>query len=455
MLRKDAGTFSAGLTSYERADRRLPETQPQEGRSIVGEPQQLQLRKIRSFRFFWASRAISGLGSAITMVALPVLTYQRTGSPVLVSLVAAAETIPYLALGLLAGALADRVDRRRLMIFADVLNAFCLGSIPAASALGVLTALQIIAIALVSSTLSMLFDSGVYGLLPEVVGRDNIAKANSAVYGTEATVRIVGTAVAGGLIAALRPPGALITDALSFAASALLIAAVNYRPVVRSGTSGAYPPIRQAVADGLRFLFSHPMLRLMTVAGTLQSVSGGAIIGQLVVFASRDLGIQGSDPRIGFLYTAWSAGGIGGSVLLPRLLRRFSAFGVLLAALVAGTALGLVIVLSVDWIVALVAIAAWGTAYLVVLVNTMSYSQEVTPDNLQSRVNTTRRALSSGLGVPLGALVASALTVQFGIRVGMSTAVISIGTAAVLVCLMRMRMQRSPRHPATSPSPLS
>lgn len=420
----------------------------------MSEPRQSQLRNIRGFRFFWLSRAISGLGSAITMVALPVLTYQHTGSPVLVSLVAAAETIPYMALGLLAGALADRVDRRRLMIFVDLLNAFCLGSIPAASALGVLTSPQIIAIALVSSTLSMLFDSGVYGLLPEVVGRDNIAKANSAVYGTEATVRIVGTAVAGGLIAALRPAGALTADALSFAFSALFIAAVSYRPPVRRGTGGAYPPLRKAVAEGLRFIFSHPMLRLMTVAGTLQSVSGGAIIGQLVVFASRELGIHGSDPRIGFLYTAWSAGGIGGSVLLPRLLRRFSAFGVLLAALIAGTALGLVVVLSTNWIVALVAIAAWGTAYLVVLVNTMSYSQEVTPDELQSRVNTTRRALSSGLGVPLGALVASSITVQFGIRVGMSTAVISIGAAVVLVSLMRLRTQRSHPHPAASPPPV-
>jgi MFS family permease len=375
------------------------------------------------------------------MVALPVLTYQLTGSPVLVSLVAAAETIPYLALGLLAGALADRVDRRRLMVVADVLNALCLGSIPAASALGVLTSAQIIAIALVSSTLSMLFDAGVYGLLPEVVGRGNIAKANSAIYGTEATVRIIGTAVAGGLIAVLQPAGTLTIDALSFAVSGFFIAAVNYRPAVHPETGSAHVPLRQAVADGLRFLFGHPMLRLMTVAGTLQSISGGAIIGQLVVFASRVLGIHGSDPRIGFLYTAWSAGGIGGSALLPMLLRRFSAFGVLLAALIAGTALGLVVVLSTNWLVALAALAAWGPAYLVVLVNTMSYSQEVTPAELQSRVNTTRRALSSGLGVPLGALVASTLTVQFGIRVGMSTAVISIGTAVVVVGAMRLKMQ--------------
>lgn len=440
-----AGPFSGpNLASRKGLNISVPRTQRERNRSVGSEPQPIYLFRLSSFRFFWLSRAISGLGSAIAMVALPVLTYQLTGSPVLVSLVAAAETIPYLALGLLAGALADRVDRRRLMIVSDALNALCLGSIPAVSALRLLTSAQIIAVALVSSTLSMLFDSGVYGLLPDIVGKTNIAKANSAIYATEATVRIVGTAVAGGLIAVLQPAGALTANALTFAASGCFIAAVKYRPAVRLGPGDAYPPLRQAVADGLRFLFNHPMLRLMTVAGTLQSISGGAIIGQLVVFANRALGIHGSDPRIGFLFTAWSAGGIGGSVFLPRLLRRFSAFGVLLSALVAGTALGLVVVLSTDWIIALVAIAAWGTAYLVVLVNTMSYSQEVTPAKLQSRVNTTRRALSSGLGVPLGALVASTLTVQFGIRTGMSTAVISIGTAAVLVSIMRLRMRTAP-----------
>jgi MFS family permease len=406
-------------------------------RSAARETHGASLRGTRGFRSFWLSRAISSLGSAITMVALPVLIYQLTGSPVLVSLVAAAEAIPYLALGLLAGALADRVDRRRLMITADLLNAVCLGSIPLAAALGVLTAAQIIAAALVSSTLSMLFDSGVYGLLPEIVGRDKIAAANSAIYGTEAVVRIAGTAAAGGLIALLGPARTLATDATSFLVSGVLITTIGRRAA--AAAVGERPPLRKAVAEGLRFLFGHPMLRLMTIAGTLQSISGGAIIGQLVVFADRALGIHGSDPRIGLLYAAWSAGGIGGSLLLPRLLRRFDAFQILAVALLAGAALGLVVVLSSDWLIALAAIAAWGTAYLVVLVNTMSYSQEVTPPDLQSRVNTTRRTLSSGLGVPLGALLASILTVQFGIRVGMSTAVVSIATAAVIVWSARLR----------------
>jgi MFS family permease len=398
------------------------------------EAPQIPLRRIPGFRWFWLSRAISGLGSAITTVALPVLTYQETGSPLMVSLVAAAATLPYVVFGLIAGTVADRVDRRRLMIITDWLNAACVASIPLASALGILTGGQVLFVALASASLTLFFEAGVYGFVPDIVGKDKLTEANSAIYGAQTVVRIAGNAVAGGLIVVFRPAGTLALDALSFAVSALLLRAVA-RTVARPERPAAAkrPGFKESIREGLHFLYHHPTLRLMTVVGTLQSFSGGAIIGQLVVFADRVLDIHGSDGRIGLLYMAWSAGGIGGSFLLPRLRRRFEAVPLLLGVLPLGALLGLVVVLTSDWRITLVALTVWGSAYLVVLVNTMTYSQEVTPSELQGRVNTTRRMLSSGLGVPLGALVASTLTVRVGIQAGMSTAVVSIALAAVLV----------------------
>ncbi|WSQ13336.1 MFS transporter [Streptomyces sp. NBC_01231] len=398
------------------------------------------LRGITGFRNFWLSRAVSGLGSAITTVALPVLVFQESRSPVLVSLVAAAGTLPYLAFGLIAGAVADRTDRRTLMIATDCLSALSLASIPAAWALDTLTVTHIVVVAFLSSSLSLFFDAGVYGLVPNIVGKDQLAQANSSIYGAETVVRIVGNAVAGALIALMTPVGTLTLDALSFACSALFIRAVTNVASHPAGSRGMRPGFRESVAEGLRFLVGHPTLRTMTVVGTLQSFSGGAIVGQLVVFADRVLGIHGSDDgRIGLLYMAWSAGGIGGSLLLPRLRRRFDAFPLLLGVLPIGALLGLVVVLTTDWRISLVALTVWGTAYLVVLVNTMTYSQEVTPSELQGRVNTTRRMLSSGLGVPLGALVAGSITVSVGIRAGMATAVVSIALAAVVVWVVQLR----------------
>lgn len=390
-------------------------------------------RKMRAFQYFWLSRAVSGLGSAVTTVAMPVLAYQVTKSPVIVALVSAAGTVPYVAFGLFAGAFADRVDRRRLMVATDVLNALCLASVPLAAALGVLTAVQIVVAALLSSSLTIFFDAGVYGLVPALVGKPNLAEANSAVYAAETVVKVVGTGVAGVLIALLHPAGTLTIDATSFAASALLLRGVANHSAAHEPAKGNRPGFRQSVGEGLRFLWRHPTLRLMTLAGTLQSFSGGALVGQLVVFADRVLRLHGADPRIGFLYTAWSIGGICGSIYFPRVLRRVQPFQVLLIALPVSTVLGLAMQLSWDWRVALVAVAAWGSVNVVILINTTTYSQGVTPPQLQSRVNTTRRMISSGLGVPLGALVSSTLTIHFGVHTGMLTATAAASTGALLV----------------------
>lgn len=402
------------------------------------------LRRSPGFRNFWLSRAVSGLGSAVTTVALPVLVFQQSGSPLLVSLVAAAGTLPYLAFGLIAGAVADRTDRRGLMIATDWLSALCLGSVPVAWALGVLTVGHVVLVAFLSSALSIFFDAGVYGMVPDLVGKESLTQANSSIYGAETVVRIAGNALAGGLIALFRPAGTLAVDALSFAVSALFMRAVTNVGARQPRSGAERAGFRESVGEGLRFLAGHPTLRVMTLIGTLQSFSGGAIIGQLVVFADRVLGIRGSDGRIGLLYMAWSAGGIGGSVLLPRLRRRFDAFALLLWVLPAGALLGLAVVLTTDWRIALLALTVWGTAYLVVLVNTMTYSQEVTPSELQGRVNTTRRMLSSGLGVPLGALVASGVTVAAGVRAGMATAVASIALAAVVAWVVQLRRLAKP-----------
>ncbi|WP_405008531.1 MFS transporter [Kitasatospora purpeofusca] len=401
--------------------------------------QAVPLRRIAGFRNFWLSRAVSGLGSTITVVALPVLVFRETRSPLLVSLVAASGTLPYLAFGLVAGAIADRVDRRTLMIVTDVLSALCLATVPLAWVLDVLTAAQVVAVAFLSSSLSLFFDAGVYGFVPDIVGKDSLVRANSAIYGVETVVRIAGNALAGGLIALFHPAGTLALDALSFAVSALFIRAVANVTARTDRPGPERSGLRESVGEGLRFLAGHPTLRTMTAVGTLQSFSGGAIVGQMVVFADLGLGIRGSDGRIGLLYMAWSAGGIGGSLLLPRLRRRIDAFPLLLWVLPAGALLGLVVVLATDWRIAMAALAAWGTAYLIVLVNTMTYSQEVTPPHLQGRVNTTRRMLSSGLGVPLGALVAGSLTVSVGIRAGMATSVVSITLAAVIVWVVQLR----------------
>ena len=105
----------------------------------------LPLRHDAAFRRYWLARVISLSGSVVTYVALPVLVYQITGSSLWTGLVTVSEAAPYLCVGLLAGAVADRLDRRRLMVATDLASAAVLGSVPVAYAAGMLTAPHVLA----------------------------------------------------------------------------------------------------------------------------------------------------------------------------------------------------------------------------------------------------------------------------------------------------------------------
>ena len=125
----------------------------------------------QSFVLYWLGRAISLLGTAITSVVLPILVYRLTTSAFLTSLLATLEVLPYFCFGLFAGVLADRTDRRRLMVGCDLLNTLLLGSIPLAAVFHVLTIPHIFVVAFLSAAAYVWFDAANFGALPTLVGR--------------------------------------------------------------------------------------------------------------------------------------------------------------------------------------------------------------------------------------------------------------------------------------------
>ena len=156
----------------------------------------------------------------MTYVAFPVLVYSLSGSPLLTSLVAALEAIPYLMFGLPAGALADRFNRKRVMVAVDVINAVVLASIPVASWFGALTVPHLLVAAFVVPALFVFFDAADFGALPTLVGRDRIASANSALWSTSTVVETVVPLAAAASFAVISPASLIAVDAVSYVASA-------------------------------------------------------------------------------------------------------------------------------------------------------------------------------------------------------------------------------------------
>ncbi|MET7402414.1 MFS transporter, partial [Dactylosporangium sp. NPDC005572] len=138
------------------------------------------LRADPAWRRFLLARAVSWSGSALTLVALPMLMFQATGSPALTALLTAVEALPYLLFGLFAGAYADRWDRRRIMVLTSVAEAVLLAGIPAAAALDILTPGHIVAVAAACATAAVFFDAASFAALPALVGRARIARATAA-----------------------------------------------------------------------------------------------------------------------------------------------------------------------------------------------------------------------------------------------------------------------------------
>ena len=207
------------------------------------------LRGDRAFRKFWTAGSVSLAGTLVTSVVLPILIYQRTGSAWQTSLLVAIETIPYLAIGLVAGAVADRVDRRRLMWRCELVSALLVGSIPLAAAAGVLSIAQVYLVAAGTATVFVWFDAANFGALPAIAGRDRIAIAYARLSASSSVLMIVAPALGGVLASTIGPASAMAIDAASYVVSALLLLSIR-RPFSVPGPAWPSPPPGCASASG-------------------------------------------------------------------------------------------------------------------------------------------------------------------------------------------------------------
>lgn len=372
-----------------------------------------RLRDDVDFRRYWIARTVSVGGSMVTYVVLPVLVYRMTGSSLWTALVTAVESLPYLCFGLFAGALADRADRKRIMVWADLASAVLLLSVPIADAADALTVGHVLAVGFGVHTLFVFFDAANFGALPTLVGRDRLAAANSTVFGTSTFLELTVPAAAGAVLAIVAPAPLLAADALSFLCSAVLVGRIGRPlrsaagrtagdPIGAGGTAGSR--LLGEIREGLAFLVRHPVVRVQTVVGTVVCMAFGAFSGQLVPWADRTLGLPPGDWRLGVLFAAWAVGGLVASAVFPWAARRLGEIQLTLVGLPVAGLIGLSVGFAGYWPVAVLAVAAWGVPTMTVILNAITLRQKVTPDRLQSRVNTAGRMLAFGLGTPIGAL---------------------------------------------------
>src|SRR5579872_1796365 len=404
----------------------------------------------RSFALFWLARTISVSGTAITTVVLPILVFRLTNSALATALLATFEAVPYLCFGLLAGALADRLDRRRMMVLSDALNTVLLGSIPVAAAFSALSLPLIYAVSLLSATAFVWFDAASFGALPALVGRERIVAANSAITTAGTIAAVAGPAVGGVLAATIGPALAISFDAASYAASALLLSRVPRSFALSSAASdasdkasGQESAVRRTLDDihaGLTYLWHQRLVRALTLLVSGLSFSGGAVLGLLVVYAVRALGLAHTDARIGLLFTAGALGSLLASLLLPLLAKRYPAGRVVLAGISLNLLFLIGLALAPGFGVALALMLAWEMTYTVVTISGISLRQRVAADALQSRVNASARMVAWG-GAPIGAAIGGAVAGLLPIRAAYLVMAVGVAASATIGWLSPVRRQ--------------
>jgi MFS family permease len=381
------------------------------------------------YRKLWSAAAVSNLGDGLDSAAIPLLTALLTRDPLLFAGVAIANKLPWLLFSLQAGAIADRVDRKRLMGTVNVVR-FALMATLGIAVLGdwaTIWMLYVVAFALgVGETL---FDNAAQAFMPALVRRDQLEKANGRLFAAEiVNNQFVGPPLGGFLfgIAAALP---ILLDAGTYAISAALILAIPGTYAARRTTAApARRRMRSDIAEGLRWLWNHRLLRALGVMLGILNGMGAAGFAIFALFALEILGV--SEFGFGVLLTMTAVGSVLASVVAERVVARFGRAPALIGSVVAfgGTSIGIGLTSSAVVVGALSALAGFGTVIWNII--TVSLRQTIIPDELLGRVNSVYRFLGWG-SMPLGALLGGALASLFGLR-----APFLIGGAVMLAALL-------------------
>jgi MFS family permease len=361
----------------------------------------IPLRRNRDFVLLQTGQLLSSIGTESTTIAYPLLVLALTHSPAKVGIVTFARVVPYPFFGVLTGVAADRWNRRRLMIAADGARVLAVGGLAAAILTHHVELWQIVIVAFVEGTASVLFYAAQSGALRAVVQAPQLPDAVSTDVARQSVVEVGGQPL-GGVLFGVGRAVPFLFDAVSYTFSTLSLLAMHtpfqeQRERVRSS-------IRSQIAEGFRFLWSHPFLRTCALLfGLANFIFPGVLI--VIVVAGKRQGL--SSAEIGGLTAAFGFGLLIGSVLSPFLRRRLPVRRILLLELWTWTGSAL----FVAWPNVFVLVAAICPQALVIPTTdsvVIGYRTAMTPDRLVGRVNGAARNISL-LVSPLGPLVAGFL----------------------------------------------
>ena len=369
----------------------------------------------------WSATSISGVGSGMTLAAIPLLSVVYSSDPRVVSLVTAAAFLPALMFGLHSGAIVDRGDRRRLMLAADGVRLLAV-ALFAVLVMGGRGNIQwLLAVAFILGSAEILFENAASAFVPMLVSRSGLGSANSKLLATQTiSMQFIGIPL-GGTLFVVGASAPFVVDAMTYAVALALILVIKGSYATSASNPVGHPittaaprrTVWQDVREGAAWLWRHKPLRGLAMLTAVLNLAFATGESTLVLYASRVLGLD--ERGYAFLLSLLAVGAIAGSLVAARVRVRFGTVRTLGAA---GAAMGagFVVPATTSSLPATIAaLIAGGAASMVWNIVTVTARQELVPDVLLGRVTSAYRVVALGV-LPLGALFGGVVASEYGLH---------------------------------------
>jgi MFS family permease len=387
----------------------------------------------RDFRLLWAGQSLSLVGSQITLVAMPLVAVMLlAASPAQIGVLSALERLPFVLI-LFVGVWVDRVRRRPLLIATDFARGALLATVPLLFFVDALTMTWLCVVVLLVGICQVVFDVADLAYLPSLVDRRNLTEANSRIQVSYSAAQIAGPGMVALLLSWFSAAAVIVIDTVTYVVSGIACLLIRHREQAPAAPEGAREPVLRSIRDGVRFVWSQPLLRPTLLATAFFMFFWTGIQTLYYPYAYRELHVPAG--VIALVLTVGAPAALVGSALGPRLVKRIGLGRMLLISGVFGNGSFLLLPFATEpvWLAVTVLAAAqllFGVGMPLGVIVTMTIRQAVTPDRLQGRVAATFRAFGVGLS-PLGALAAGFAAEPVGVRT--TIAICAVGLLVPLV----------------------
>lgn len=392
------------------------------------------MRRTSPFGASWGANALSNLADGLVFVAMPLVAAGVTDDPRGVAGLATTYALVRLLVALPVGVHVDRLDRRTLIVVANLLRGVAVLGLAASIQAGVASLVVLYAVMAVVGVLESAADGAAVAVLPSIVPRDRLDRANARIAGTQLVAdEFVGPPLGGILFALAAAVPVYATGGLWVAAGAVALA-LPRRTREATGPAEAgdpRPSVLREAAEGVRWLARHRVVGSLALLGGLASVGYMLPFSVLVLFARDRLGLDAAG--YGVLLAASALGGLAGSAIAAPLRSRLGSRWTITAALALGCASLAGLAVTRDPVVAGVLLALYILHAVVWGVCATSLRQQLVPDPLLGRVGAAGRVLSL-LGLAIGSALGGALA-SAGIAVPTGAGALVFVACAVLAAV--------------------